>query len=405
MGVVTDPQNWQPPTFGAPPQTPPHGPPIGAPLGGTTGGPIPPPVGAPPVGAPPVGAPLGGPPPGWTPPPKPGLIPLRPLGFGALLFAPLRVLRRNPRATFGSALIIQGIVLLATIAVVGPVTYWVTDRISTAPTDQQGEIESGGALLILLSALVPLFLSVIAAALLQGVIVTEVARATLGEKLRLGRLWRAARPRLWTLVLWTLLLLTALIIGLGILVLAVALLALLGDTRGLILAILTGVIGGLAILAVTLWIATKTAVVPSLIVLERLTVRAAIRRSWSLTRGYFWRTFGVLALVTIAVNLLVQLVTTPFAIVFSILMSLVDPTASVDAYVPAFISYAGVIFVTVVAGAIGSVITSATNALIYLDLRMRKEGLDLELARYVEGTQTGAVIPDPYLITPTSPQA
>jgi len=395
MGLVTDPQNWQPPTFPAPPQAPQYGPPTGLPGGGPTGAPVPPPV----------GAPLGGPPSGWTPPPKPGLIPLRPLGFGTLLFAPFRVLRRNPRATFGSALIIQGIVLLMTFAVVLPVTYWVANRVASAPSDQQAEIESGGLVLILLSTLVPLFLSVIAAALLQGVIVTEVARATLGEKLRLGRLWRTARPRLWKLVLWTLLVLTALILGLAVLVLAIVLLAALGDTLGLVLSIVTGVIGGLALLAATLWIATKTSVVPSLIVLERLTVRAAIRRSWSLTRGYFWRTFGVLALVSIAVNLLVQIVTTPFALVFSILMSLVDPTASVDAYIPAFISYAGVVLVTFVAGAVGSVITSATVALIYLDLRMRKEGLDLELARFVEARQTGSVIGDPYLTVHTPPPA
>ena len=41
------------------------------------------------------------PPPGrgrWTPPPKPGLLPLRPMGFGTLLWAPFRTLRRNPAA-------------------------------------------------------------------------------------------------------------------------------------------------------------------------------------------------------------------------------------------------------------------------------------------------------------------
>jgi len=395
MGLVTDPQNWQPPTFPAPPQAPQYGPPTGLPGGGPTGAPVPPPV----------GAPLGGPPSGWTPPPKPGLIPLRPLGFGTLLFAPFRVLRRNPRATFGSALIIQGIVLLATFAVVLPVTYWVANRVANAPSDQQAEIESGGLVIILLSTLVPLLLSVIAAAVLQGVIVTEVARATLGDKLRLGRLWRAARPRLWKLVLWTLLVLTALIVGLAILVLAIVLLAMLGDTLGLVLSIVTGVVGGLTLLAAAVWIATKTSVVPSLIVLERLTVRSAIRRSWSLTRGYFWRTFGVLALVSIAVNLLVQIVTTPFTLVFSILMSLIDPTASLDAYIPAFISYAGLILVTFVAGAVGSVITSATVALIYLDLRMRKEGLDLELARFVEARQSGSVVADPYLTADTPPPA
>lgn len=354
---------------------------------------------------PPVGPALGGPPPGWLPPPKPGLIPLRPLAFGTLMFAPFQVLRRNPRATFGSALLIQGVILLASIAIVGPVTFWVVNRISSAPTDQQAEVEAGGILLIVLSALIPLFLSVIASALLQGVIVTEVARGTLGEKLNMRRLWKAARPRLWTLVLWTLLLTAALIGALAVLVGIVVLFVILGDTLGITLAIVTGIVGGLGYVAAVLWIWTKTSVVPSLIVLERLSVRAAIRRSWTLTRGYFWRTFGVLALVTIIVNTLVTIVTTPFTLAFTWLMSLIDPTAALDAFGPAALAYAANIAVSLVAGAIGSVITSATLALIYIDLRMRTEGLDLELARYVESAQSGADVADPYLTARVTAQA
>jgi hypothetical protein len=53
--------------------------------------------------------------------------------------------------------------------------------------------------------------------------------------------------------------------------------------------------------------------------------------------------------------------------------------------------------VTAIVGAIGSVIQTAAVALLYIDLRMRKEGLDLELVRFVEGRQTGQELPDPYL--------
>ena len=124
----------------------------------------------------------------WTPPPKPGLIPLRPLAFGTLLFAPFTVLRRNPKATFGSALLVQAAVALLTFLVVGAVTFWAVGRIESAPIDEQGAVEAGSMVTIVLSALVPIALSVIASALLQGVIVTEVARGTLGEKLRLPKL-------------------------------------------------------------------------------------------------------------------------------------------------------------------------------------------------------------------------
>jgi hypothetical protein len=49
-----------------------------------------------------------------------------------------------------------------------------------------------------------------------------------------------------------------------------------------------------------------------------------------------------------------------------------------------------------IVGAIGSVVQSAAISLIYIDLRMRKEGLDLQLVRYVEARQTGQHLPDPY---------
>jgi len=368
---VTDPQNWQPPSSAAPEDRvseQQYGPP----------------------GTPTSSA--------WAPPPKPGLIPLRPLAFGTLMFAPFQVLRRNPKATFGSALIVQAVVVFLTVIVMGLVAWWADTRISSAPLDEQGTVEAGATATLLLSALIPLALSVVGAALMQGVIVTEVARATLGEKLRLPRLVRLVAPRFPLLVLWTVVLSGGFLIAAAALIAIVVLLVALGGGLWLALGIVTAVVGGLALVAVGLWVFTRTSIVPSLIVLERLGVRAAVRRSWSLTRGYFWRTFGVQALISIIVGTITQIVTLPFVIGFTWLTSLVDPTAALDAYIPAIITYVALLCVTLVLSAIGTVLQSAAIALIYLDLRMRKEGLDLELARFVESSQTGVDLPDPYLV-------
>ena len=69
-----------------------------------------------------------------------------------------------------------------------------------------------------------------------------------------------------------------------------------------------------------------------------------------------------------------------------------------------FIVFAAVlVVVTVVVTAIGLIVQSSAVALIYIDLRMRKEGLDLELARFVEARQAGdTTVPDPYLRTPAT---
>jgi len=322
-----------------------------------------------------------------------------------LLAAPFQVLKRNPKATFGSALIVQSGSLFVSLVVVGLVTYFALNRIDSAPLAEQDAVTAGATLTIVLSAILPIALSVIASALLQGVIVLEVARATLGEKLRLPMLWRTAGRRLWTLALWTLLLSAALLVAVGVIAGIVTVFALLGGTW-IALAVAIGIFGGLGLVAIGVWVFTRVSLVPSLIVLERLSIRQAVRRSWSLTTGYFWRTFGVQFLVAAIVNVITQVVVTPLSFLFSISLSFVDPNAALDSFIPSAIFYVLVLLVSLVLGAIAAVVQSATTALIYIDLRMRKEGLDLELQRFVEAAHAGlpgsSSLPDPYL--PTSAQ-
>ncbi|MGO4692505.1 hypothetical protein [Glaciibacter sp. 2TAF33] len=375
---MTDPQNWQPPAIAAPSDAAPG---YGEYL--------------------PVGAPNG-----WAPPPKPGLIPLRPLGFGTLLWAPFQVLKRNPKATFGSALLVQAGITLVTLVVVGLVTFFALSRVADAPIDEQDTVMAGATLTIVLSALVPVALSIIASALLQGIIVLEVARATLGEKLRLGALWRGAGRRLWPLALWAVVLGGALLLAIAIIGGLVVLLVVLGGPWQVI-GIVIGVLGGLALVAASVWVFTRTSLVPSLIVLERLSIPRAVRRSWSLTTGYFWRTLGVEFLVAAIVNIVAQIVTTPLSILFGVAVNLVDPNGAFEAYIPSIVLYVLILFVALVLGAVAAVVQSATTALIYIDLRMRKEGLDLELQRFVESAASHAAgsnaqsgtgpVPDPYL--------
>jgi hypothetical protein len=150
------------------------------------------------------------------------------------------------------------------------------------------------------------------------------------------------------------------------------------------------------------WIGTKLAFVPSAIVLERLGVGAAIARSWRLTRRSFWRTFGILLLVYAMVYIAGSIVSTPVQLLSYFATGIFDPTGatSVDpgAYVTSMFITLGVSYVVVaVVNSIGMVIEAATQSLLYLDLRFRKEGLDLELARYVEQRQAGLSVEDPFL--------
>lgn len=348
-----------------------------------------------------TGAPVG-PPTGWTPPPKPGLIPLRPLGFGTLLGAPFQAMRRNPKATFGSALLVQGVTVVVSVLVIGAVTLFAVSRITSAAPDDRDAITAGSVLAIILAALIPIAISLIGSVMVQGVVVAEVARATLGEKLRLGQVWRAAAPRLWALVGWTLLASLAALVAVA-LIAGIVWLIIATSTDLIGLGIGIAVVGALGLIVLFAWLGTKLAIVPSIIVLERAPISRAVARSWRLTRGYFWRTFGVLALISIILSVASQVVTTPISLVMGIGGTLIDPTGSVEgAALGTFVvTYILLILVSLVVSAVTSVVTAAAVSLIYIDLRMRTEGLDLELVRFVEARQAGdPSVPDPFPLAP-----
>src|SRR5918996_5880110 len=60
------------------------------------------------------------PPPGWygygPPPPRPGIIPLRPLGLGDILDGTVKMIRSNPKATLGLSAIV-GVVAALPVAI------------------------------------------------------------------------------------------------------------------------------------------------------------------------------------------------------------------------------------------------------------------------------------------------
>jgi len=383
---VTDSTSWQPPA-GPPPAGPTS--PYASPAE-----PVPA-LGAQPGWAPP------GTPPGWTPPPKPGLIPLRPLTFGTLLGASFQVLRRNPRPTFGFSLLVTGLIYIVSILIVGFVTFAAFSRIAFSESSADADtIAAGSVGLIVLSALVPVALAVVASAVLQGIISLEVARGTLGEKLRLPGLWSAARGRIGALIGWSAIIAGAVILAIAIAAVVIGLLVAFGGTAGVIAAVLLGLLFGAGGAALAVWFGTKLALVPSILMLERLTLRQALARSWSLTKGYFWKTFGIILLVSFIIQTVSSIVSVPLQFASSFAITLVDPNGtSSGAVVGAIVvSVLSVVF-AVAFGAIGAVVQGATPALIYIDIRMRKEGLDLELSRFVEARQAGdASVQDPYLL-------
>jgi hypothetical protein len=336
----------------------------------------------------------------WAPPPKPGLIPLRPLGFGTLLGAPFQVLRRNPKATFGSGLLVQLVIVVVTGVFVGLAVFWAISRAASVQGQEDADTVFAGSIgVVLASAIVPVILSLFASALLQAVLVIEVARGTLGEKRRLGELWKAAFRRTLPLTGWIALTIVAVLLALGLLVGLVALAAALGDQTGLVVGVVIAVLLGLGLGVLGAWVFTKLALVPSVIVLERAGIGRAMRRSWSLTNGNFWRTLGVIWLVSAILSVAGQIIQTPFSFLLPIVAGVIDPNNSGSGIVAILVLYVVFLGISLLLGAVTSVVQAATVAVVYIDLRMRKEGLDIELQRFVESRQEGSDSwPDPYAV-------
>jgi hypothetical protein len=327
-------------------------------------------------------------------------VPLRPLTVGTLLGASFQVLRRNPKPTFGASLLLQGIVAVVSGVLLAIVSVAAFSRIESADPADYDAVQAGSVGIVLLSALVPAALSLVVTSVLQGVIVLEVARGTVGEKLKFRELVALARGRIGALIGWAFLIALSMGLAIGLVLLLVVPLMVFGGSSGVVAGVLLGLGSTLAVIAGYAWLGTKLAFVPSAIVLERLPLRQAIARSWRLVTGYFWRTFGVILLVTVIVNIIANVVSVPVSLLAPMLILLVDPTGQNPAL--AGVLGVGVLLLTLLVAvafvAAALVVQSATTALLYLDLRMRKEGLDLDLQHFVEARQTGsAEARNPYL--------
>jgi hypothetical protein len=331
--------------------------------------------------------------------------------LGTILGASFRVLRRNPRPVVGFSLIIHAIVLLITLVVTGIFTINALNgyfqAFSSGEVSQASASSAlGSVLLAEVGAVVTGLFAYAGQAILQGIVTMDVARGTVGEKLPLRALWARARGRILVLVGWALLVVGVALLALVVLFGADVLLFAIGGGAGIAVGVilLILILAGGAVLSALLW--TKLSLVPSALVLERLSLGTAIRRSWGLTRGFFWRTFGIELLVAVMVGIAASIVEFPVTIVVEILSLLANPTG-VSNSASSLTSVFGATEIassiaSAIAGTVTAIIATASTALIYIDLRMRKEGLDLQLVRFVDARAAGQTnVPDPYL--PTTP--
>lgn len=365
---------WTPPPGWSPDQPAPYGPAAPPPQYGQPA-PPPPQYGqpAPGWGAPPgQGAGWGAPPgPGWSAAwsaaqaPKPGIVALRPLGVGELLDGALGLIRSNPKTVLGLAAAVSAI--SAVIQAVGSLLALryldqlvITDATAEVTVDATAMI--GSSVVQIVPTMVSSFLQVLA----SGLFMVLVGAAVLGRRLDAGQTWAQLRPRLLGLIGLTLLIFLGAIVWIALVIGVVALLA---TTLGGWAAI-PGVLLVLGSLIGLLYVYIRLGVASPALVMEARSPLVAMKRSWALVRGSWWRVLGITILASIITGLLTAVITVPVSVVMAM------ASAMTTSMVPTVIATA---VATLLAGIITLPFGAAVTGLLYTDLRIRREALDIEL--------------------------
>ncbi|WP_426621622.1 glycerophosphoryl diester phosphodiesterase membrane domain-containing protein [Microbacterium sp. As-52] len=332
----------------------------------------------------------------WTPAPKKGIIPLHPLSFGMLLGKAFAALRHNPKVLFGFAVVIQLVVVVVTAVVMGVVFFTTFSRLETvSPSSPDFEAVMAGTIAVnLIAGLAVGVASIAFTAMMQGVVAAEIGYAAIGVKATLRMLWRRMAPAFWRLAGFASLSVAAVF---GIFIIAAVIIAAFiaggmgGSAEMVGVVVLVVIVIVLACIPLAVWLTTKLLLVPSILVLERARFRDAFVRSWRLTRGRFWVAFGVTFLISAIMGIAAQVVSVPATLLGSLLGSVVAPTGAEDpsAVVAFVVTLIAPQILLLVIQAITLVVQSTGSALVYLDCRMRYEGLDQTLIAYVERRDLG----------------
>jgi hypothetical protein len=326
---------------------------------------------------------------------------LHPLTFGTILGRSFTALRHNPRVLLGFGVTAQAIAYLVLLLATGGVSWAAFSRLATIPvgSDDYDTVFAGSVAITLVVGFVLSIAATVLTVAVQGVVVADVAHGVVAEKVRLGALWGRLRPVVWRLLGYTLLATAVVLVVLAIVGGGIALIGFsLSGPLGIGVAIALSLFAILAILVVGLWLSTKLCLVPAILVLEHATVFGAIARSWRLVRGRFWVAFGVVVIVQVAFSVLAQVVSVPFSVLTGILPGVLAPTGDPDATAIIAMILGAVLTqaVTLLIQAVALIVLATATTLLYVDVRMRKEGLDLDLISYVEQRQNGAGPADPY---------
>ena len=323
---------------------------------------------------------------------KPGIIPLRPLSIGDIYQGAFAAIKTNARTMFGFTAALLGVVLVISIAtnyaiinLVLPNYLSPSSPYAAVFTSLSGSFSQlGGSLL-----------QVLATVLLSGLIVVAVSRSVLGRVASSKEVWERTKSKFLPLI--GLNIITSIISGLMMIIGIVVFFVLLASAastaktdREFLQDLGVSVVGLLILMVISALVSSylyiKFSVASPAMVLENLGVFAAIGRSWSLTRGNFWRLFGI-NILTAIITFMVAGIFGGIAEALGAIFIVVGSSSPEDMIASLNTTYILIMVMSTIAQLLILPFTSSVNALLYIDLRMRKEGLDVELRNAVAEQQ------------------
>ncbi|MFD3687230.1 glycerophosphoryl diester phosphodiesterase membrane domain-containing protein [Nocardiopsis sp. NPDC058631] len=313
------------------------------------------------------------------------MVPLRPLTLGDILNGAFSLIRSNPRTTVGLSLIVMAVAsIVSSVGFSGYMADYGTflDQVLTDPVSVDPDSPFPFSAWSIAAVYGGSLLSYAGIILVTGLLTTVIGLAVLGRKLSPSQAWAAVRDRLWSvlglallqiLISFGLTLVLATVV-VGGMVLGFVLIGTGGEGAGIavvVLSLLLGLGGGIALFA---WITIRLYFAMPIVVLERLGPGQALARSWRLTQGSWWRVFGIVLLASMLIGFVSSLLSTPFTLI-AVVPSFVFPGEAWAAVVSGAVMFVANVLVY----SITTPFTVGVTTLLYVDLRMRREGLDLKL--------------------------
>jgi hypothetical protein len=294
---------------------------------------------------------------------KPGIIVLRPLGFGQILDGGIKALRHNPKVMIG---LNGAVTLAATVAMFG-LGFQYFSSVFSFDTSTTSQAFSAGPIIGMVAG------SLVATLLLTMVTVissVSVGRSVIGEVITPRDAWKRSMRRMPTVLAITLLMMLAILLAYAVF----AGLVIVSALTSTWLAIIVGLLGGLGLIVLFVWLGIKLSITLPASVLERLGPVASMRRSWRLTTGRFWMILSVLLVATIITSVIQNVMTAPVTVIMPwMFLNSDSPPTGLMLVLLAVASYVGMLLSTV--------FVASVTAVVYTDQRMRREGFDLVLAQ------------------------